>query len=512
MEQEKKIFKYLIALIVISTVIRGVLAYILELGNDEVYYWLYATFPDLSHFDHPPMVGLFIQFFSLNLFFQNEFFIRLSSVLFGAVNTWLIYKIGEKLRNPLCGLYTAVIYNCSVYCFIITGVFILPDTPLSFFWLLSLYLLLPALTEEVLSKTNRRKMLLAGCTIGMAMLSKYTGAYLWVASLAYIIFFNRKWLLTAELYISLFISLLFFSPVIWWNYSNHFISFAFQGERVNLFSSGLNFNSFLTELFGQILYNNPVVFFIIAFILYKLFRSQVAISSTHKRFLLMFSLPLILSFLCVSLFRGTLPHWSASGYMALIILAGYYFSSDGKIFFYKSIKIAMTMLLLVLVVGVTEIFTGIIPIKGNDVTLDMYGWTQLKSKFETILNRDLQQNKVSKNIAMVSYRWFPAAHLDYYVATPLNLKLFALGNIQGIHKYAWINNIRGGMAQGGEAYCLVPVSDFKDPEEILSSWFSAIQLSDSIPILRNNKIANWFYIYRLSGYNGKSLSELCNGI
>jgi len=59
---EQKSLRYLYLLILVSLACRGFIAGMIELGNDEVYYLTYARFPDLSHFDHPPMVGLVIQF------------------------------------------------------------------------------------------------------------------------------------------------------------------------------------------------------------------------------------------------------------------------------------------------------------------------------------------------------------------------------------------------------------------------------------------------------------------
>ena len=96
MHEQKKIRQYLILLIAISTLIRAFIAATIELGNDEVYYRLYALFPDWSHFDHPLMVGLTIQFFSFDLLLDSEFFLRLGSIIFGAVNTWIIYQIGRN--------------------------------------------------------------------------------------------------------------------------------------------------------------------------------------------------------------------------------------------------------------------------------------------------------------------------------------------------------------------------------------------------------------------------------
>jgi hypothetical protein len=61
-------------LLVLSTLIRALIAGLFELGNDEVYYWTYAVYPDLSHFDHPPMLGWLIRFFTFNLHFQQEFY------------------------------------------------------------------------------------------------------------------------------------------------------------------------------------------------------------------------------------------------------------------------------------------------------------------------------------------------------------------------------------------------------------------------------------------------------
>ena len=95
MLQEKNINKYLVFLLGVSALIRAVFAAVLEFGNDEVYYWTYALYPDWSHFDHPPMVGWFIQLFSCNLLFTSEFFLRLSSVVFMTLNTYLIYLIGK---------------------------------------------------------------------------------------------------------------------------------------------------------------------------------------------------------------------------------------------------------------------------------------------------------------------------------------------------------------------------------------------------------------------------------
>ncbi|MGE5424707.1 MAG: ArnT family glycosyltransferase, partial [Syntrophothermus sp.] len=126
---DKKIRKYLLILILISFLIRAMAAWLIELGNDEVYYRLYALYPDWSHFDHPPMVGWIIQLFSLNLTLHSEFFLRLGFVVTGTFSTWIIFLIGKEISDDLTGLYAAILYTSSIYCSIIAGIFIMPDGP-----------------------------------------------------------------------------------------------------------------------------------------------------------------------------------------------------------------------------------------------------------------------------------------------------------------------------------------------------------------------------------------------
>ena len=318
--------KYVVYLIVISTIVRGLIAYFLELGNDEVYYRLYAAYPDWSHFDHPLMVGLSIQLTTLNLLFQNEFFLRLSSVIIGSVNIWIIYKIGLFIRDARTGYFAALLYTASIYATIITGVFILPDTPQSLFWIWSIYLIIrtiPRCPRSALAGINMAKI---GVLIGFGILSKYTSVFLWIGIGIYILVYNRDWLKSKWLYISIFISLLITLPIFIWNFQNDFISITFHSERVDMAGHSINFNYFFTEVLGEALYNNPIVTILIIITLVQVFRGKINLEKRHIAVLLLLGLPLIITFLVFSLYRSTLPHWTAPGYSSLIILAAAYIS------------------------------------------------------------------------------------------------------------------------------------------------------------------------------------------
>jgi hypothetical protein len=499
-------------LIAISFAIRAFIAWTLELGNDEVYYWTYALYPDLSHFDHPPMVGYMIQFFSLNLLFDSEIWIRMSSLILGSINIWLFFQMGKKLHGPRTGLIAATLYVASVYGTVITGIFILPDTPQMFFWLISLYLIIDIFHTETKPSKANKLLLYTGILIGLGMLSKYTSVYLWFGIFIYIILFDRKWLKSGYLYLSVILSIILFSPVIWWNIQNDFVSLSFQGGRVNP-ASGLELRPdyFFMEVLGEFLYNNPINVVLIILAVISLLKKRIknGINRSFK-ILLSISLPLIFTFLFLSLFKRTLPHWTAPAYTTLLLLAAYHLNEipgSAKVLFPKPMRYSLGLLLLVMTVGILQIKLGIIrfdhpdkvsvtKLGQKDISLDIYGWKKIGSEFTQILQRDRESGYFNSEY-IISHRWFPAANLDYYAGFPNDIKVLGLGYISAIHKYYWINQKRGGFDLGMNAYCITTSHNYSDPYEDFSQFFSRIEPSDTLHIKRNGKHVMNVFIYRL---------------
>src|SRR5674476_1026371 len=95
-------------LILATTAFRFMIANTIELNNDEVYYWTYPLHLQMNYFDHPPIVALLIRITTLNLFLQQEIFLRCGAIMGAAAGTWLSYSIGKKLKMnapvglPLC--------------------------------------------------------------------------------------------------------------------------------------------------------------------------------------------------------------------------------------------------------------------------------------------------------------------------------------------------------------------------------------------------------------------------
>ena len=511
MKEDKIINRAILVLLLCSFVVRAFVAGFIELGNDEVYYVTYAKFPDWSHFDHPPMVGWVIQLFTLNLRFDHEFFLRLAAVVFGTLNTGLIFLIGRKIKDSLTGLYAALLFTASIYCFIVAGIFIMPDTPQVLFWLLSLWLLVDCLPDKELTNSSRIKLLLAGVTVGLALLSKYHSVFLIAGVLLYMLFYNRKWFRAKETYLAFLIALALFVPVIIWNWQNSFISFTFHEGRVGYSGMRIRWDYFGTELAGQFFYSNPVNFIIVLFSFIAIIRRKQFLDRSALRLLLVMSLPLALVFMGFSLYSSTLPHWTGPAYLGLILVAAAWLSGTaGKDPSPKLVpwplRIALIFQLVLVTAGVLQINYGIFPLKKHgidDITMQLQGWRQLGEKFRTVAERDVNLNKMPADAPILTFRWFPAANLDYYVAGQLQKKVYSLGTLSRIHKYYWIDKARGDLPKGTDAYYIALSNDYADPHERYGLLFDSIEPADTLKIFRGRELTWEAYVFRLYGLKKK---------
>ena len=508
---DKKINRILFWLLAISAVVRGIAAASIEFGNDEVYYWTYALYPDWSHFDHPAMVGWVIQLFSLNLLLDSEFFIRLASIVFMTASTYVVFRIGKEIKNAQTGLYAALLYTASIYAFVITGVFIMPDTPLMLFMLLAVWMAIRSLRPEPAEGSKGRYLVLFGLFAGLAMLSKYSGAFLWVGMLLYLLIFNRKQLKNPYLYLSLLISALCCLPILYWNLQNDFISFRFHGDRVG--GHVLNPATFGTELAGELFYNNPVNFVLAIMAIVAAFKGRISMDKGPLRLVLCIALPLIFVFLFFSLTRPTLPHWNAPAYCLLCLLTACMLStkhepSEGRFAIPKSIVAALCVVAFTVVFGVAEINTGFIPLDRhtepemlgrNDFTLDMYGWEHLETKFAALREQKIAEGVMKAEDGIVGDEWFPLANLDYYVARPLGMKVMGVGYLEKLHKYLWINGERGGFTKGEDFWFITDSRYLKNPNGLYPGGFESIEPIDTITIERCGRPTKNFFVYTCKG-------------
>lgn len=509
MNYEKKLW----LLIAFSTIARLTIASTTALGNDEVYYYTYALHLQSNYFDHPPVVGWLIRVTTANLLLHSELFVRLGSVVSSAICTSLVYKTGVFISNSQTGWYAALLYTSSLYCSIIAGIFIMPDSPQMVFWLLSILLLLKISKLPVGCNKAIWLWLLFGIAAGLCIMSKVHGIFLWIAAALYVLFLEPGWLKYKIIYLSAIISLVIISPIIIWNFRNHFISYAYHGSRVSLVGSGIHADGFIRELGGEIFYNNPLNFFLIWRSVFAAFKGKLAADKKHITLLLFCGLPLIFTLLIVSLFKDTLPHWSGPGYNCLIILGAIQLTPDraGNDRTPAVINAALIFICAIIITatGIIHFYPGTLSgqkqgmnMGEGDPTLDMYGWDEAGTKINALYTNDTAQHIIPAYATIVVDNWFPAAHIDFYIASKTRQQTYAIGNVFNLHHYYWLNQYKKKLAKGDAAYYIVPSNLYKQEAiDTMKKRFDTMSLASVIPQYRSGVICRNFFVYRLRGFH-----------
>lgn len=501
--------KKTIWLIGIAVIVKIALSFLLELGNDEVYYYTYAVQPDWNHFDHPPLVGWMIQISTLNLNWVSTLSMRLGSILAAAISTWIIFRTGSLIHNERAGWISALFYTCSIYTSIIAGLFIMPDSPQLLFFTGSIYLMAKWVVKpHLFSKLN---WIALGCLIGLATLSKVHGLYLWVGFGGFLLFHQIKTLKQPFLYIAVFITLCALIPILYWNLDNDFITYKFHSKRV--LHSGIQVASFLQQIIGEFFYQNPLVYIscLIPLVRYKKLKviSQNKHSLNHNSdsfvaLLLWLSLPLIFLFWIIALFNPTLPHWTGPGFIALFLLAGVYWSEVSKKLIPNLIQWALGFFIVLVIgfIGLVHIFPTQLGSKDqnnlgeynpiNDVT----GWHPFSNDFKALVNQDQENYLMQANAPILISKWFPAGHILFYTARPIQKQVIAIGALEDVHKFAWLNQDQPGLQIGQDAYFIQPSNLPFDPIHLILPYFEKMGKTDTIKIEQRGVLLRKFYVYR----------------
>jgi 4-amino-4-deoxy-L-arabinose transferase-like glycosyltransferase len=443
------------------------------------------------------MFAWFINLFSFGLTFDSELFVRLSSIIVFSINTFIIFFIGKEIKNSRTGFIAVLLYQSSIYSFVITGIMIIPDTPLSLFWLLAMRSFIIALRANEIGKRELQHIIFAGIFTGLAVISKYQSLILWAGAGAYILFHKREWFKKPQLYIAGIISISIIAPILLAPSGIDSSNVSFQTDRISLFSK-LKPLFFMREFLGQLVYNNPINV-VLSFIALFSFRKQQFLKPQDWKILLWFGLPILLVFLFFSLFSATLPHWSAPGYYAMMLIAAAYLDKKSKRIIPTINKVAIGIVSIALFIAYIQINHGLLidnnsnektELGQDDVSLDLYGWSQISDQF-----REQSIPKHPKTKTIVAKKWYNAAHLDYYVARNNNLKLIAIGDANDIHEYLRINAIRGGISPGENAWFIAVSRNYIDPYKHYSDSFESIQATDTLEVYRNNKVVEYAFVF-----------------
>ena len=204
-------------------ILRAVYLPFANLFPEEAYYWNYGQHLALGYLDHPPMVAWLIRLGGA-IFGHGELGVRCFALVCSLVTSFFAFRLADLLYGRRAA-WTTLLLAQGLPFFFLSGWVMTPDAPLTACWAGMLYFL-----ARVFFAGSERAWWGVGICLGVGMLSKYTVALLGPATLIFLALDpgSRPWFRRALPYAAVALAVVIFSPVIFWNATHHWASFAFQ--------------------------------------------------------------------------------------------------------------------------------------------------------------------------------------------------------------------------------------------------------------------------------------------
>ncbi|WP_354355288.1 glycosyltransferase family 39 protein [Pedobacter sp. UYP30] len=364
----------LIGLTSIIILIRIIFIFFMGPMPQDAYYFLYSQHPSLSYFDHPAGIAVILRFFT-SVFGNNTIAIKLADSVTTLGTVWVFYLLAQKFYKKE-EAKKALLLLLSTLMVSILSLISTPDSPLLFFWALSLLMLHVAIFED-----KKWFWVLTGIAMGLAFDSKYTAVFLPSGMILFLLLSNskRKYLATIWPYLVCILFVLVAMPVIVWNIDNHFASFVFQGkERMQSVSSFHLTPRFFFGLVGtQLFLLIPILFLSLFYGLWKIYKIYGHFWNklpSSLLFLLCFFLPVFVVFIVLSPIYWIKINWLMPSYIAGIIFVTSYVSA-------KWLKWQVVISVVLHVAMAIEIIFYVVPVRSDDT---WFGWKDLATQTQEV--------------------------------------------------------------------------------------------------------------------------------
>ena len=305
--------------VILSTIAHLILAATVPLVFHEGHYASYGYRLAWSYVDHPPLVG-WLQALPVWLS-GTDLALRIIPLASTVANQYLVVLLARTLypnASPWLGLIAVLIIQGELIFH--AGISMAPEVPF-----VTLALVTVWLTHRVIVTNRWRNWLGLAVALGFAGLAKYTAVTLAVSVLLALLIFGKKdWLGGRRFWTAVLIAVLISSPVFIWNLANDWISFAHQHnyqalDRETGYGSWDVWNAVKVQL-GQLAAYSPLLYVGAIFAAIRVFRGL----DQGGRLLLIFALPILLSFLSISGVTRGRVHWTAAAWLILVPMVAHW--------------------------------------------------------------------------------------------------------------------------------------------------------------------------------------------
>jgi|GEM_PF-2040069 len=482
------------------------------LGDAEAYYYAFSKNLSLSYYDHPPGVAYLI---SLGTFWlgDNVLGVRVISIIISAMTAFMLYLFTTNLFNSgRSGLIATLLFLLTPVIFI-GGSSAAPDVAMVLMWLFASWLL-----SKSISKGDPIYLMATGIIVGVGMLCKYFMVLFWPAAILYLLFARGyKLLFSIWFLLAIVFSLLFFAPVLVWNYQHDWISFTYHLVSRHS-SAALDPMRLLQFVGGQALYLSPLIFLGLVFSIFKSMANMAKSKSNDPHILFWLTFPVLAIMYLVGAWTPEAePHWTLLGYVLLYPTLGNWLAnaSDNKASIVERIlmigpfaiwfkpkrrnlilgwMIGIPFIILALVVThlTTDIlspYTSAYIFKNpkHDISYELTGWDKVGLR----LNEEM--SKLDKDSFVASYHYTMCGQLNF--ATKNKYPLACLSKRTDAFDF-FANQPDITDKQG----IFVTDNRYNDDPNNRIYCENGITLLDEILIIRGGIKIRKFSLYRCNGY------------
>jgi len=473
---------WLIAVLLIFTIIKLFVAVHMDLNSEEAQYWTWSKHLQLSYYSKPPMIA-YLNWFSTFIFGNTVFGIRVNAVIIGLLISVVSYLLSfELFKNQNAAVLAALITN--IFPFLLnSSVFFTTDSPLLLFWLCAMLFYWKALETDKL-----KWWLLFGVSLGLGALAKYSMLLIIIPLVLFAWKHQREILKSRSFYLSILIGLAIFSPVIYWNIGQngvgvlHLAYLAGVGNHPH--SVGQIASNILVFTLGQIAILLPFYQY------QKIYRKLRQKTLTRQEAFLI--LPVIITFLIflvVSANRESEAYinWAMFAYMGMPILFSHYALKDHRLKFNGRIFLVMIAAFF-LFIGLTSPKNKVVPLGKLNPANKMIGWSQLAAKVDSMKD-SLPPGSCyvfSSNYHIASELWFYQKGQPETYLLNLNSRMTQFDLWPGIEQFR----------NSGKIGIFV---DWIKIDQKIKTGFTSILKEDSCLVYSQNHHIQTYYIYAMKG-------------
>ena len=493
-----------------ATVVRLLLGAVVPLFPDETYYWEWSRNLAAGYFDHPPVLAWMIRAGTL-VFGDTAFGVRVLPILAGTGCALAVARIARALGGDAAARLAAIIFT--VIPIVAAGaVLATPDAPMLCAAAWALYAVLRALGVPERAHEDDgpahggaalRWWVIAGASIGVAMSSKYTSVFIPVGVALAFIFHGKLQNRFGQLgpYVAVGVAALVMVPVLWWNATHDWVSFAFQ------LSHGLGapkggalgaLNRELELLGGQIGLVSPILFFFAI----RALRDAVRFSEEGFRLVVGVACFVPLAFFIYSATRRSVEaNWPAMAWVGAVALL----ASDPphsprmRTWLGRGIILAAALSAIVYV----HVVVPIIPLPATrDQVAKAFGWDLVAATVErkrAAVRAGLGRGAPANEVAYIgAERYQDASEIAFHLAD--HPRVYAMNLTGRANQYDLWPQFRDE-APLGATLILVLDDERTEPRVIrkLSCCFARIDESEGVSLMRGSSLIARKRIWILTG-------------